>query len=225
MDAPERGRVATLALKPKPVAVLVVGVVVIAVLVMFGILQRVSYPQWAAANLDSEVSVATWYSAALLWVASFWWLLVAVNARPRSRALWVWWLILGWLALDEGNAFHERLERWTGVDWQLLYMPLMAVAGWTWVLVVRRFRSDGRIVGLLIGSAAVWAIALVLELGQNWGGAPVRASIYDPAMIIEEALEMSGSLLLLVAAMFALRGPLARTTGEVSVLPLRTWHC
>lgn len=195
----------SLGLRVNPLTVAIAGGIMISVFVVFGTLQRVSFPGWAAANLDSEVSVATWFSAMLLWLGAFWWFLVAFNAQPRSRALWVWWPILAWLALDEGNAFHERLERWIGVDWQLLYIPLMAVAGVTWALVVRRFRFDARIVGLLVGAASAWGIALVLELVQNWGGVPIRASIYDPTMIVEEALEMVGSLQLLIAAMLALR--------------------
>jgi len=201
----ERGPVTLLALRIKPQPVAVVAGVIICIFLVAGILQRVSFPGWAAANLDSEVSIATSFSAALLWLGSFWWLLVAFNAQPRSRPLWVWWLIVGWLALDEGNAIHERLERWTGVDWQLLYLPVLAGAGVTWALVVRRYRVNRAIVGLLVGAAGVWGIALVLELVQNWGGVPIRASIYDPTMIVEEILEMLGSLQLLIAAMLALR--------------------
>jgi hypothetical protein len=44
----------------------------------------------------------------------------------------------------------------------------------------------------------------MLELVQNWGGAPVRAEIYVPTMIAEEALEMVGSVVLLMAGMLAL---------------------
>ena len=200
-----RGPVTALALRFKPQPVAVVAGIIIGIFLVAGILQRVSFPGWGAANLDSEVSIATSFSAALLWLGSFWWLLVALNAQPRSRALWVWWLIVAWLALDEGNAIHERLERWTGIDWQLLYLPVLAVAGVTWALVVRRFGVNRPIVGLLVGAACAWGIALVLELVQNWGGAPIRASIYDPTMIAEEILEMLGSLQLLIAAMLALR--------------------
>jgi hypothetical protein len=198
------GSVTAVALKIRPGVVAGISGIAIGSLVAVGTLQRTSYPHWAAANLDSEISVATWFSAGLLWIAAFWWLLVAVNANPPSLALWFWWPILAWLALDEGNAFHERLERWAGIDWQLLYIPVMSVAAGTWALVVRRFRGERRIVELMIGGAAGWGVALILELVQNWGGAPVSAPIYNPAMIIEEALEMIGSTLVLVAAMLAL---------------------
>ena len=46
--------------------VAVVSAVGIGVLVVMGILQRVAFPDWGLANLDSEVSVATFFSAALL---------------------------------------------------------------------------------------------------------------------------------------------------------------
>ena len=92
----------------------------IAMLAAAGILQRTAYPRWGVANLDSEASVAMWFSAALLWAAAGGWLLVAVTLPIRSRSAWIWWLVLAWLALDEGNAVHERLERWSGIDWQII---------------------------------------------------------------------------------------------------------
>jgi hypothetical protein len=48
------------------VAVAVVSGVAIGVFVVIGILQRTAFPEWSAANLDSEISVATWFSATLL---------------------------------------------------------------------------------------------------------------------------------------------------------------
>jgi hypothetical protein len=203
-------RLALLVSRARPLGVAVGSGVAITVLAAAGILQRTTYPLWGAANLDSEASVAMWFSAALLWAAAGCWLLVAVTARPWRLAVWIWWLVLAWLALDEGNAFHERLERWSGIDWQILYLPIMALAVVAWWGVVRRHQNEGSNVALLVGGAVAWAAALVLELVQNWGGPPVKASIYDPAMITEEVLEMIGSTLMLVAAILALR----RSTGS-----------
>ena len=170
-----------------------------------GILQRTAFPEWGAANLDSEMSVATPFSAALLWGAAFWWMLVAATIKPRSLAIWAWWPVLAWLALDEGSAIHERLERWSGIDWQLLYVPVMGIAAVAWWGVVRRYRNQACIAALLLAGAAAWFVVLILELVQNWGGSPVQATIYVPTMIIEEALEMIGSTVLLIAAILALR--------------------
>ena len=198
-------RIAALASRVPVVVVGVVSGVVIGVLVVMGILQRVAFPDWGLANLDSEVSIATLFSAALLWATAFWWLLVAMTVRPRSTATWVWWAVLAWLALDEGSAIHEKLERWLETDWQLLYVPVMGIAALAWWGVVRRYRNQPRIAVLLVAGAALWAAVLTLELVQNWGGAPVQAAIYVPTMITEEALEMIGSAVLLIAGMLALQ--------------------
>lgn len=185
--------------------VAVVSGVGIGALVAAGTLQRTVFPDWGLANLDAEVSVGTFFAAALLWATAFWWLLVAMTVRPRSTAAWVWWAVLAWLALDEGNAIHEKLERWLETDWQLLYIPVMGIAALAWWGVVRRYRSQPRIAALLVAGAAAWIAVLMLELVQNWGGAPVGAEIYVPTMIAEEALEMVGSVVLLMAGMLALR--------------------
>ena len=89
--------------------VAVVSGITISVFVVMGILQRTAFPEWSAANLDSEVSVATWFSAALLGAAAFWWFLVGVADRTGSLSAWMLWPVLAWFALDEVTAIHERL--------------------------------------------------------------------------------------------------------------------
>ncbi len=199
------GRVAVLAAKVPPEAIAAITGVGIGVVIVLGIVQRVALPEWGFANLDSEASFATVFSSTLLWAVAFWWFLVAVTSRPRSLALWIWWPVLAWLALDEGSAIHERVERWSGIDWQILYVPVMALAVVAWWGVLRRYRDQAPIAVPLIVVAVAWFIALALELVQNWGGAPIQSSIYDPTMILEEALEMVGGTALLVAAASALR--------------------
>ena len=71
-----------MASKVPGLVVAVVSAVSIGVLVVMGTLQRVAFPEWGAANLDSEASVATWFSAALLWAAAIWWLLVRMSTDP-----------------------------------------------------------------------------------------------------------------------------------------------
>lgn len=205
VEPPKTGRVVVLASRVPAVVAAVIPGVCIGVFVVLGILQRTAFPEWGVANLDSEMSIATRFSSALLGIAAFWWLLVAITVRPRSLAIWIWWPLLAWLALDEGSAVHERLERLSGIDWQLLYIPVMAVAAVAWWGVVRRYRRQARIAALLLTGAVVWVVALALELVQNWGGSPVQAAIYVPTMIAEEALEMIGSTVLLLAAILALQ--------------------
>ena len=101
-------------------------------------------------------------------------------------------------------AFHERVERWSEIDWQLLYLPILGLAAAAWWGVVRRHRESAAAVRGLIAAAAAWFIALLLELVQNWGGEPVAASVYNPAMILEEGLEMVGSTALIIAGLVVL---------------------
>ena len=204
-DASTVGRITELVSRVPVLAVAVAAGAGIATFVALGILQRVVFGGWGFANLDSEVSVATRFSAARVWVAAFWWLLVAQAARPRSLAIWGWGAVLAWLALDEGSAVHERLERWSGVDWQIVYSPFMGLAAVALWGVFRRYRSQGRVAVLLLAGAASWIVVLALELIQNWGGSAAPATVYVPTMIAEEALEMIGSAAFLLAAMLILR--------------------
>lgn len=172
----------------------------IAGLAFFGVLQRTAYPSWQLANLDAEASVGTTVSATLLWIAAVAWLLVGVLVRPHRAVVWTWAGTLVFIALDEGVAIHEKLERWSGIDWQALYVPVMA-AGAVAVWRVIRFDLRSPSSRLLIATFAAWAVVLALELIQNWGGEPLGASLYDPTMIIEEVLEMVGAAAAAVAAL------------------------
>lgn len=188
---------------PIPPVVAIAGAAVI-VLVTLGVLQRTVYPHWIAANLDSEASVGTGVSTVLLWAASAVWFLVASSVARGHRASVAWWLVLAWLALDEGNAFHERVERWLALDWQVLYLPILGLGAAAWWGVVRRHRACTRAAAGLATAAVAWVIALILELAQNWGGEPVAAWFYDPTMILEEGLEMVGSSAVIVAGLVVL---------------------
>lgn len=184
--------------------------IAITVFAILGILQRTVYPRWDLANLDSELSIATYFSAILLWSAAAGWLLAALATQPQVRSLWIWWIVLAWLALDEGAAIHERIERWSGVDWQILYLPILAIAAVAWWGVVRRYRNQEHINPLLLAGAIAWAVTLLLELIEHWGGEPATPIVYNSAMVTEEVLEMAGSTLFIVAAVLALRGAVRR---------------
>jgi hypothetical protein len=146
--------------------------VVIAAVVVLGALQRYAYPHWRFANLDSESSMGLWFAAGLLWMAAGLWFLVVWAGRSGTRWTVVWAAALAWLALDEGNAVHERLEKWSGIDWQILYLPVIGVAALAWWAVTGSHRRERPITAAMAAGAAAWAAALLLELLQNWGGEP-----------------------------------------------------
>lgn len=151
---------------------------------------------------DSERRVASTVSALALVAAG----LAAVRAGARTGAGWqlvpVGALLL-LMALDEWAALHERLEATTGTDWQLLYLPVFAVAGACFLLAARRHRGERAFLVPWLAGAACWAVSQVLELAQ-WDGDDQRAG-YRAMMLPEEVLELTGSLLFLLAALVLLR--------------------
>ena len=184
-----------------------IAAVLIGVLAGLGILERYFFPDWEWADLDSEDAVPKWLAGGLLWTAAAGWLLVAATGRARTAAAWGWSLALAWIALDEGLWIHERLERSSGIDWQLLYLPVICLAGILGLLVLLAHRRQQPVARALIVGAAAWAVALLLELFQNWGGPPIDWTWYSPMMLAEEAIEMIGSLCFALAALLVLRRP------------------
>ena len=78
--------------------------------------------------------------------------------------------------------------------------------------MLRAHRRPRKVALLLILGAGAWAIPLVLELIQNWGGEPIEAALYDPMMITEEILEMIGATVFFIAGLMVLKGdPTHRT--------------
>jgi len=201
------GRFGSLAARVGPRAFVWVVSLAVAILLLLGILQRYRHPGWDLANLDAERSVAKWFAAGLSWAAAGYWFLASATGRSRSRWTRIWWPALAWLAIDDGNAIHERLERWSGIDWQLLYLPILGIAGLAGLGVLLHHRSDRTVLRLMLAGGAAWAIALLLELFQNWGGPPIDWTFYSPMMIAEEIIEMIGSALFVIAGLLVLRAP------------------
>jgi len=185
---------------------------VIGALLALGIVQRYFFPYWTHANLDSEGGAPKWVAAGLLWIAAGFWFLVATTGRSTTWKTWVWWPALAWLAYDEGNAVHERLESWSGIDWQLLYLPVIGIIGLAGLGVLIGHRSERAVPRLMLAGGIAWGIALLLELVQNWGGPPIDPAFYDPMMITEEIFEMIGSTLFAIAGLLVLRA--RRRTGS-----------
>ena len=154
--------------------------------------------------LDGEYNVAAAVSA---WI----WLLAALSLYAAGRMLeagrgrFVWTGLaaaLVYFGLDEGLKLHERVEGETGIDWQLLFAPLLiatALAGL--YVVVRAGPGTPQLLLLAAGGAAV--AAQVLEAAQWNGDEPVGP--YRALMVPEEILEPTAAALGAVAALMLLR--------------------
>ncbi|MBM7807374.1 hypothetical protein JOD57_003211 [Geodermatophilus bullaregiensis] len=176
---------------PVPINRAVVGVlVVIAVLAVLGVVAVGAESGWRHLDLDGEYTVPAAFSALLLgWCA----LAAAVLGRSTSRraSTWPLALLFALMAVDESFSVHERLESATGVDWQLLYSPVVLAGAVAWVGVAWQVRRRPEVLLPWVAGAVAWGVAQVLEAVQ-WDGDVKRAG-YTAMMVTEELLEMTGS--------------------------------
>lgn len=139
-------------------------------------------------------------SFTFLFVAGFAWLRASRGLRGLSQASTV---VLGCfficLGLDDFAGLHERIERWTGIDWKQIYLPVFALAGIVGVdTVVMLRRRYPRAVGWLVLGASLWALAQIFEFFEGFNGRVV--SYYDWLMIPEEVFECVGAAMWVFAA-------------------------
>lgn len=205
-----------------PTRTAVLGAAVCAVLGVLGVLDVLHLigafgDRWF--DLDGERTIPSLWSAGLLFGAGL--LGVAVAVALRRPAVIVLGAALAFMAVDEFFALHEHVEDIAGVDWQTLYLPVFAVIGVVTlrVLLISRRLGEHRFVTLLTSGAACWAASQVLEKIQ-WNG-PERRAGYDVMMVSEELLEMTGSLLF-VLALLALALARTRRTEAAPAAPADT---
>ncbi|MFT4549965.1 MAG: hypothetical protein ACI8XO_001133 [Verrucomicrobiales bacterium] len=146
-------------------------------------------------HLDRELNLVTLFSAALL-LTSGYLVYLLVKAGDSGRAIIGLAFLFAFMGFDEMLKIHETSEKLTGVDWQILYSPIILFAGAGWLLLF--LRSAGVTRTLWVGGAACWVASQLLEAGQ-WGwGSDVETANYDSLMVCEELLEMTGSMLFLL---------------------------
>ena len=74
-----------------------------------------------------------------------------IDPAPGLPQLWVGLsAFFVFVSADEFGEIHERLERITGIDWQILYSPIGLLAAVLWVFVARRLRQIGAGFALLV---------------------------------------------------------------------------
>ncbi len=175
-----------------------VGLVLVALLDVMHVARHFAPQALAVLNLNGEGTVPAFFSAFLLAAAGALALRIALlpACSPRRG-----WLALGGLFLfmygDEAEAIHEALERRWGIDWQVLYLPVFALAGAVFLVLLRSIWHHRSAARLFLAGAALWGAAQPLEALQNDShGRPVR--LFGELVLGEETLEMLGSLAFVV---------------------------
>ena len=180
---------------------LIVGAL-IAVLAVMGILRYGNKEQLGAFNLDGERNVPAVFSAAL-WTAVAG-LALLVGRADRWRGWYAFAVVTLVVAADEFGEIHERLENKTGIDWQLLYLPVGILAAVLFVAIGRRLWRLG--VGFTpfafaAGAGVVSQLLEQVQYGEN--DEPVRG--YRVMVVSEEVLEMTAAVLLSLSLLAVLR--------------------
>ena len=152
-------------------------------------------------NLNDEWTIPAAFSGALLVGSGVLAGLVAASrAGGGGLAFAVLAAFLLVMATDEVAYVHERMEGKTGVDWQLLYLPVALAGGLAWLAALRRLRGNYPASAMLVGGAVAWLVSQALEAAQ-WDGATL---LYRWMVYPEETLEMAGSALFGLAFLSAL---------------------
>ncbi|MBM3674033.1 MAG: hypothetical protein FJW88_03605 [Actinobacteria bacterium] len=106
------------------------------------------------------------------------------------------------MAIDEVWQLHERIEARTGIDWQTLYLPVFALAAFSALWLLPELRRTLHALPLFAIGAGCWAVAQVVEQLQ-WDRDDRMAAAWT--IVPEECLEMTGSLLFLLAFLAVVR--------------------
>jgi hypothetical protein len=192
----------------------------IGLLVAASVLTYWAFERWPALHrphrlfyVDLEANVPTWWSAMLLLASGA---VAAFQAARSRRALdrrWLDWLTLAALfvalAADEAASLHELLQKpvrsLLGSESWLRY-PLVVPGTLVAIVLVVRFRQFLRTLGptrrrLAIAAAVFAAGALGFETVGGWFAPEAVGpnTTYLALTTIEEALEMIGSTLALLA--------------------------
>jgi len=154
-------------------------------------------------NLANEKTVPSFYSGAILLVGG---LCSLLAARLRVYGTRGWWIGFGafliFMSADEVVQIHERIETWSGVDWEKPYAFVALGAAVVWFNLVRRMENHLRL--FMVGGAMGWMISFGLE-DAEYDSMDHRVAGFTAMDTIEELAEMAGSSLWLIAIVIALK--------------------
>jgi hypothetical protein len=199
-ESSEGGAVEALA-RLDPGRVAAVGVVVILGLAFLGGLQALGLPL-GFFELDAELTAPAFFSGLQLLSAAVLAFVLARRGLGEARPDWalaVLGVVFLAMAVDEVAVVHENMDDWLGAEnWIVVYLPIIALAAYAWVVVLRRLRAfPAREPFILFVAGAVgWGLAILIELPhqEGWQGRVSRLSVLP-----EEVLELGGSLCFLLA--------------------------
>lgn len=170
--------------------------------------------QIARLDADSDKSVWSWLGSASELTAAFGAALLLLGVPGRRRSLIFLTLVLGFFSMDDTVRIHEGLGNLglfasTGLSarvlWPLIYAPLLVLT------CTQLWRTSGAMVErcryAVRGGLVMLAVAVVLEFfastliikagaGRVADDTRVGSMLYELEVVVEEALELGGWLLI-----------------------------
>lgn len=184
--------------RPPIILALTMLATIATVVILGGLSRDAEASHWVSSDffhLDKEGGLVAAVSGLILLATA----LHCFRLSPLKRWMGMG-IVFGFMALDEVFAIHEHTEEWTGVFWQVLYLPiiLLAVLVWLMCLLVMHNRLGSL---LWIAGACFWAFSQSLEYLQ-WH----QLRHLQPQIVLwEEMLEMLGSASWLLATSLLVR--------------------
>jgi hypothetical protein len=157
-------------------------------------------PTWfrsVPVGLNGEWTLPALYSALLLLAASALCFRAAwlVTTSGRFTPLVVLGVLFAYMGVDEFLSVHERLEHVVLLSWWKFYAPVAVVAGVAVLLTLRRIWPVAAARSALLAGCACWLLSQLIET-QQYDGTEL---VHRWTILPEEVLEMTGSLLFVVA--------------------------
>lgn len=196
---------------------------VIAAFAVLGGLEFFAPVELAIFDVESEGTVPTAFSGLVLLAAAGAAALVAHSAGLEPRARQAAWFIAAFfvfMGIDDVFSIHERVGTALGVRWQIPMIPVVAVAAFFWLRVLRGLSANRLAYGLWIAGAATWVVSQGFEGLQNafvpnWEvGTYGKFHAHGLLALIEETAEMAGSSLFLFALLAFLQSRVAGLRGH-----------
>jgi len=175
----------------------------------------------AILSLLEEQTLAALFTAFLLVLAAG----LAFAAR-RTGNPWVWLAIAGFLlfmAGDELFAIHESVRGRLpgGSASYLVLLPYAALGAYLWVRVLRCLSDQRSAAALWVGGAALWGASQLLDAFAVLDES-ASAGALPPIEVAEEAFEMAGSALFVIALVVFLQRVLDPSVPRPAGLVPRT---
>lgn len=112
-------------------------------------------------------------------------------------------LLLVFMGFDELLMIHERVEFETGIDFQILYFPVVVVGGIGYLLLLARMPRWSLAQVMWLAAAALWFASQILE-NLEYDPNDVEVRGFVALDDIEKVFQFTGSALFLLVALLAL---------------------